>query len=336
MKRVARLALALAVVFAFGVGPLFGSTEPRRGDGAARRLYERSQLAASEAAFSGVIAIQWRGRSGVHQATVHAVRVGGVLQVDGKGGRLLAAGARRWERVGNRWTTSWDLAGAGRGNVEPDRWRFDVGRGSAVAGVPTTTIEARDAHTGLLRARYYVTRSDAFLLRREVLDRAGRVSYAVGFVEFSRLADQRPHAPTNREQDRAPHRVSHIETDFRAPDHVGAYQLVGRYERADGTLQLLYTDGLFSVSVFQRIGDLDPATLPPDPDRWEVANDETARAYASSAGPVAVWSTDDAVVVAVSDGPTDELHTFASGFDRDERSVGEKIADFVLGPFGWN
>src|SRR5439155_1451952 len=89
MKRVALLALALAVVFAFGVGPLFGSTEPRRGDGAARRLYERSQLAASQAAFSGVIAIQWRGRSGVHQATVHAVRVGGVLQVDGKGGRLL-------------------------------------------------------------------------------------------------------------------------------------------------------------------------------------------------------------------------------------------------------
>ena len=47
-----------------------------------------------------------------------------------------------------------------------------------------------------------------------------------------------------------------------------------------------------------------------------------------------VWERDGMVYTCVSDAPPDVIDTMIAGFTPD-RSTVEKVADFVLGPFGW-
>jgi len=62
----------------------------------------------------------------------------------------------------------------------------------------------------------------------------------------------------------------------------------------------------------------------------------TMRRYSEPSGTVLVWERDGVVYTCVSDAPTDVFDASVTALTAPERSSLERIADFVLGPFGWN
>jgi hypothetical protein len=51
---------------------------------------------------------------------------------------------------------------------------------------------------------------------------------------------------------------------------------------------------------------------------------------------VLVWERDGVVYTCVSDAPADVFDASVTALAAPERSALERVADFVLGPFGWN
>jgi len=110
--------------------------------------------------------------------------------------------------------------------------------------------------------------------------------------------------------------------------------LLGRYLHPDGAIQLFYADGLFSLSVFEQAGVVDWSSIPAGGVRGEVAGNR-AHTFSTATGTVVVWDTDGAVLTAVSDAPPDSVAVALEGVEAG-RGFFPRVADFVLGPFGWD
>jgi sigma-E factor negative regulatory protein RseB len=125
---------------------------------------------------------------------------------------------------------------------------------------------------------------------------------------------------------------------FIAPATIGdGYQLLGRYQHPNGEVQLYYSDGLFTMSLFEQRGRVDWDSLPPGR-QAKVAGVRT-RAYGTAAGNVVVWAApaDHLVFTAVGDGPSGALNSVVAGISG-ASDGGDWIGDaarYVLGPFGW-
>ena len=102
----------------------------------------------------------------------------------------------------------------------------------------------------------------------------------------------------------------------------------------DGTLQLFYGDGLFSLSVFEQDGLVDWGSVP-EGGRPTTVEGERARTYSTAAGTVAVWGEGGLVFTCVSDAPADTVQAVLPGVVTDDESGFDEIVDFVFGPFGW-
>jgi sigma-E factor negative regulatory protein RseB len=181
------------------------------------------------------------------------------------------------------------------------------------------------------------------MLRREQLDTRGRTVHAVGFTSIGGLAGtligappaEAPTAPA-RSTSRQPHVVHGVAAPFRAPRAAGdRFRLVGRYDEAHGTLHLFYSDGLFSVSVFEQQGDLDPAGLPAGAEPRTVQGRDV-RQYRTPGGVVMVWQSDDVVYTSVSDAPVDQMDQVLADFGPSPTpNALDRVTNFVLGPFSW-
>ncbi|HEV2311280.1 MAG TPA: hypothetical protein VGU73_12230, partial [Acidimicrobiia bacterium] len=124
---------------------------------------------------------------------------------------------------------------------------------------------------------------------------------------------------------------------YNAPEDLGrGYRLLGQYRQPDGTLQLYYSDGLFTLSLFEQRGAVDWSALPPGTaGKWRGVD---LRSYAASTTDAVVWGLRGLVITCVSDAPPDQallaVHDVIGGGG--SSGVLGKIAHFVLGPFGWN
>ena len=142
-------------------------------------------------------------------------------------------------------------------------------------------------------------------------------------------------------------RPTGVHEPYRREAHVGARRLP-RAERAAGlrarrrvratpTASLLfYSDGVFTVSVFEQQGDLDWGALPSGGTDSELA--DTAHAHYREAERRRRWSGSATALVytCVTDAPSD---VFARHGRRARRPTAgarpRAVVDFVLGPFGW-
>ena len=120
---------------------------------------------------------------------------------------------------------------------------------------------------------------------------------------------------------------------YEAPSTPSGYVLVGRSRHPNG-VELLYSDGLFTVSVLEQRGEVDWDGLPKGGVADEVGGNR-ARRYAEPGADVLVWERDGTVFTSVSDAPPDVIDAMIAGFTP-SRSTVEQVADYVLGPFGWN
>ena len=125
-----------------------------------------------------------------------------------------------------------------------------------------------------------------------------------------------------------------IPDGYTAPPRLGKFRLLGRYQHPDGTLQLFYGDGLFSLSVFEQGGLVDWAAMP-EGGRSAKVEGQRARTYSTATGTVVVWGESGLVLTGVSDAPADTVRAALPGVANDNRSAVSDAVDFLFSPFGW-
>jgi len=300
-------------------------------------LLVAARTATSNETFAGVVEVRWRDDDG----DLHVERVGarslngrfvvgvGDYQVVGRGFERVTTGAGEAD-------AHWSAGAHHRAPRPGAAWQLDITGHHRIAGRRATEISARDAE-GRVRARFYVDAAHDQLLGREVLDPDGRVARSVRFVKIvtGSLTPAVPGVPSDGSE-RAPRSVDDVSGGYVAPAVVGrGYRLLGRYEHDDGVVQLYYSDGLFSLSVFEQPGAVDWSALP----RGESAHigGLRARAFTTAVGTVVVWGDRDLVLTAVGDGPRDAVIGVVARLSGspDQSDWFDDVVDFVLDPFSW-
>jgi hypothetical protein len=340
-----RLALAATVATLAAVAPFVlapDSAAPAQ-PGPGAQLLDAARRAAQEQDYSGVLEVSWSDTRGEHSSNVSVRSANGVLAL-GDRPQVIVSGARRFVQGPNGWLSVWSQETQPNLPSPTAKWDLPVRDGPTVAGRPTREVDAIDRHTGRVRERLYLDEVTSLLLRREQLDTRGRTVRAVGFTTIGEPAvgvvvgpvpggtPQTPSGSTNR-QPRVLHEVT---APFHAPRSAGdRFRLVGRYDEDGHTLHLFYSDGLFSVSVFEQKGQLDPTGLPAGAESRTVAGLDV-RQYRTPGAVVQVWGSADVVYTTVSDAPLDQLDAVLADVTP-PRSTDPvtRVTDFVLGPFSW-
>jgi sigma-E factor negative regulatory protein RseB len=327
-----------------GLSPLLVAAAPaaptQTGPGV--ELLDDARRAAHEQDFSGVLEVTWSDARGEHTSSVFVRSASGVLAL-GDRPNVIVDGARRFVQGPDGWLAVWSQDT--RADVPPvsDKWQLTVRDGPTVAGRRTREVDAIDRHDDRVRERLYLDASTSLLLRREQLDARGRTVRAVGFTSIGEPAGafigafpaEAPRAPA-RSTNRQPRVVEEVTAPFRAPGTAGdGFRLAGRYDEGDDTLHLFYSDGLFTMSVFEQEGDLDPTGLPAGAESRTV-DGRDVRQYRTPGGVVMVWQVDDIVYTTVSDAPVDQIDGVVADFGPSgSSSPFDRVTDFVLGPFDW-
>jgi hypothetical protein len=297
------------------------------------QLLERARAASADTAFAGVVEVRWRDGGSLHVERVGARGRGGAYVV-GRGDNVaVGAGAVRWaadDGVASRWG---QIDGAAP--PPPDaEWALTVDGVATIAGRPTHVVVARRGH-GPIRARFFVDDRSGLLVRRDVLSQDGHVLRS---VRYTRLAvdDVTPAVPSVPRQGTKTVLTHEVDSEFAVPSHIGTgFRLLGSYEHPGGVMQLFYSDGLFSISVFEQPGLVNWGSLPAGGHRSAV-DEQRARWYATDAGNVVVWGRDGLALTGVSDAPPEVVHAAVDDVQRGGDDAWNDVVDFVLGPFGWD
>jgi len=322
--------LALGALAVAWPGGAFGTSSPSE---QAQQLLERTRQAAATHDFSGLVTVTWRDGATLRKAQVEVTDAGGVVEARVNGDVVYDSGARTYVKDGNRWTGIAVDPAAGETPSAATHWKLTTSPGPEVAGRSTTQVVA-SRRDGTVAQRTAVDDATGLLLQREVLTKNGKVERALVFTELdlgATTTDVTAPAGLHAAQSST---ITTVPDGYVAPSTLGDATLVTRAKQSDGVL-LWYSDGLFSTSVFEQRGTLDWTALP-DGGTDTSMRGTTMRRYSEPSGTVLVWERDGVVYTCVSDAPADVFDASVTALTAPERSSLERIADFVLGPFGWN
>jgi hypothetical protein len=195
---------------------------------------------------------------------------------------------------------------------------------SQVAGRPAEVVSAHRSD-GSRAARLWLDAEYSLPLRREVYDGAGRTVSASAFVEIevvpslrSRFASSLSTGSGERTGRPETTALSHAElADLRAdgwtcPTALEGGLILYQANRHAEAIQLSYSDGVATVSVFEQTGRLDPSTL----DGFTERETGEGVVYAMAGPPSQfVWSTTDGrVITVVADGSLDSVDAVIAAF----------------------
>lgn len=272
-------------------------------------VLRRAQVAASRTAFAGTVVVRWvDGDGGLHEQS---------MPVRGKGGELeLGVGVKQP-------ALTWS-GGVGTTRTAPDpsvKYRVRAQVGPLVLDRPTTRVLLH--LDGRLTEEAAVDDASGLLLRRQVYDSSGDT---VRVVEFTSLDELRPAGPAaagaGKRRWNVP-AIDQVPPPFRAPDQLaGGYLRLGAYRRGPA-VQVLYGDGVRTLSVFSQLGQADRSALPPGGERLAMG-DAPARRWTWAGGQVVTWSHRGTTITVVGDGPPAEVLAAA-------RSVPEPSPPGLLG-----
>ncbi len=329
----AGLGRAAVGVVLFGVAMLAVSNAPASAGADPEALLRDAREASEDVALTGIVEVRWRQGEGMRSETTEARSRRGAYVV-GRGEHVaVGADGARWaadDGIATRW-----------GHIEGDdpprpgaTWNLSLGPGAEVAGREAYMIVATN-DDGAARARFFVDKDLGLLLRRDVLQHDGDLERSVRFTHLA-AGGGAPALPPVPPGAPGPTSTDDVGTRFVAPERLDpGFRLLGKYEHPDGTVQLFYGDGLFSLSIFEQPGTVDWGGLP-DGERRGTVNGERAAGYATPAGTVVVWGRDDLVLTGVSDAPRDVAYEAIAAIDGSDDGFLTDLVDFVLGPFGWN
>jgi len=295
-------------------------------------LLRRAREASARTSVAGTVEVRWRDGATVHVERTGARARGGAYVVGRDRNVAVGVGGLRWaadDGVATRWGRVDGAEPPPPGAV----WTLELHDTAEVAGRPAYVVVARDGD-GPVRARFFVDRSSGILLRRDVLQRDGDLDRSVRFTKV-RTGDIRPALPPLPESGPKAVPTDEVASEFAAPERLAGFRLLGRYEHPDGAVQLFYSDGLFSLSVFEQAGLVDWSSLPDGGNAITVGS-ERARSYATDAGSVVVWGRDGLVLTSVSDAPPDTVLDAVAGVATAGHGILDDVVDFVLEPFDWD
>ncbi|MDQ1430565.1 MAG: hypothetical protein QOF40_1167 [Actinomycetota bacterium] len=300
----------------------------------AASLVTRTRDASSRYDFSATATVAWNTGSGTRRAPVRVHDAAGSIEIVSANGVVVDEGRHTYlrdPRSAPRWTSVL-VEPSARGIPAPDSgWELSTDGGRTVAGRPATVVVAARAD-GTPAQRLFVDDGTGLVLGREVLGPNGRVERSVMFDTITigtAGSVATPKVGTSQAS-----RLSSLPSGYRAPSSTAGYHLVTRSRHPDG-VQLFYSDGLFTVSVFEQQGQLNWGALPQDGTSGDVAGSR-ARGYREPSSNVMVWERDGVVYTCVSDAPSDVFTKVVDGLAGAGRSTPESVVDFVLGPFGWS
>lgn len=330
--------VAGAVVLTLALSSLVVLGPHASADDSGESLLQHAGRVAAHDTFAGLVEVRWiDDRGHLHAERVVARSLNGAFTIGRGEHHMVGRGTQRWTNEAGVLRSD---SNGKRGTQPPPpgaHWDLSVTGHDTVGDRPATVVVARD-RKGRVRARFAVDRERGQLLERDVLDTHGNVVRSVSFVTIATngVGPTLPELPSGAADNDAPVVIRDAPNGFLAPEAVGnGYQLLGRYLHPDGMLQLYYGDGLFSLSVFEQQGHVDWAGLP-EGRATKVAGVRT-RQYWTAAGTVCVWGDERLVLTAVGDGPPGALEAVIADISGADNGRGwvDDVANYVLGPFGW-
>jgi hypothetical protein len=284
-------------------------------------LRARRQAAGHE--YSGTVNVRWVDENGVAHTAEASVRYDHGVVAAATAGHVVSSDAGALVLDG----------------APPASAKYTVTKrpGPRIADHATTELEARRAPDGALVERFFVDEASGLVLERESYD-AGRLQRE---LKFSRVWPDAKHAGLDASDEAATvsqpaRRVGDVDAPYRAPGNAGdGFRLVARYERPGPVVQLSYSDGLLSASVFEQPGRLNWDTLPAGGRAGDV-DGHPAVLYSLPVGDTIVWEHGGVVYTCVGDAPSVELLAIAVDVSRGAGGGGvTRMARTVLAPFGW-
>lgn len=295
-----------------------GHVEPGDDDPAAVELIYRSAEAPSLVSYAGTQYVSAWSALDPTAASASAVmmlehRAGGRTQVTLPNQQ---AAILEW-----RDGKSWLAGGGGSAELLVSAYVVSVAGTSTVAGRPAVVVEAR-RDDGTIAARLWLDSATALTLRRETFDHGGALLNASAFVDIELVMTGLPEGlpdaapPVNSTASTAGSGAgsssrrsnaltwSDIEAlraqGWHCPDQIGGGLMLYEARRHGDVVQLSYSDGVMTVSMFEQPGRLDNASLE-GYRRVETAGGDVFAA----AGPPAryMWSSGHRVMTVVSEAP---------------------------------
>ncbi len=287
------------------VALVLATTAPAGGVSTSGNPFDEARAAARRLAFMGSVDISWEDATGRHSDQLVVRASGGSFQVQG-GSTVMAEadGARMVRRPGGDWDLLWSGTQTSAGRPDPHA-KYEIApvvtaEPTRVAARPTELVEIRQA--GVVRERLYLDAANGLLLRREQLDGGGRATRVVTFSFIDFEPDTAIPASPSRLTDHSPRRMTKVKAPAELP---GGYHRVDAYREGD-TEHVLYSDGLYDVSVFRQRGALADRDLPASGTQVRVGS-APGWVYAWPGGQVLVWHAGHNVYSMVGEAPAEEL-----------------------------
>lgn len=202
-----------------------------------------------------------------------------------------------------------------------------AGKG-AVAGRSTWVVEARRGD-GSVAARYWVDRTSGLMLRREVLDRRGRVVRASAFIDLrldaslwvGHLPPTMPSPDGSRlsQGDLSSLRVHGWTAPAGFPCGLTLYDARRNTSPRGDVLHLSYSDGVSTMSLFVQKGTLDTSEL----DGWRETNLGGHTVYLRDTVPQrVVWAGHGQVYTLLADAPPEMVENVVATLPHDQKPDG--------------
>jgi negative regulator of sigma E activity len=299
--------LAVVAVVLLGVAPI--PAVHAAGD---RDPLDDARKAAEQTPFSGAVTLQWRDASALHQDHLVVQGAHGTLLAQGRRSAMAVGAERLVYSPGGGWQELWPsgLGPASRPDMDDAYVVRAAGTGS-VAGYATDVVEILKA--GAVRERLDLEANTKLLLQRRQYDSHGVLERAFTFdrIQIGDLSTTPPTAPASPKQ-AVPKAVGtrSLPVAEREPSQLAAgYRRLGVYSQGD-VVQMVYSDGLYDLSLFQQDGGLDPGDLPSPRQTVHLAG-HAAWTYSWPGGEGITWTAGHTVYTLMGDVPPDELRTVA-------------------------
>lgn len=306
------------------------------------RMLNRAMEAPDSVSYSGTQYVAaWSSLDGGNStsAIVDVVhRAGGSTDVRVHGVGTLPA-------VDERSSTAWLADGSGPVALITRGYDVAVVGVGSVAGRRAYVVEARRPD-GTAAARLWLDSASALPLRREVYNEDGTTRAASAFVEVrlevAPRSVQTPASSVSADTSLRHRDLAKLRSDgWTCPDTLAGGLVLYEAQRIGDAVQLSYSDGVVTVSVFVQRGTLDEEKL-----HGFAAREVDGGVVYSNTGPPArfIWSVGDRVVTVVADAPAETIDAVLtampprepdseSGFLARVGKGAERLASW-LNPFG--
>jgi len=267
---------------------------------------DQARRSAQASSFSGVVDVVWRDGKVMRERQLTVKAAGGVLLFGGPT-PLMALDQARLVHEDAAWDVLWPAALARLSRPDSGaKYEQRVSVGPKILGYDTIIVDIRRGER--VRERLYVEQFFGLLLRREQFDDRGRIQRSVGFREL-RIDAAAP--PLPRPVSTATRALRSVAVDelhgaYSAPVVLGdGYRRTGAFRQGD-VVQVVYSDGIYDLSVFEQRGRLGSKAAPRGGRPVRIAGAKGWH-YTWPGGQLILWQAGRTVYTVVADAPYDDV-----------------------------